>query len=162
MSCPAENFYVRIVAKSSDPKNADIDIHNNNITIDLSTIKTYKITCLSINSLYAKSFKNGEQKITNNDSKGIGKCSITITDVNGDVSTSDDDNNINIPPLDTIKSIYSKCEYINPPSSGNTGMIVGIFIGLVVFIGGGIGAYIYFSSPKINESFNGGIFKIGE
>ena len=33
-------------------------------------------------------------------------------------------------------------------------MIVGIFIGLVVFIGGGIGAYIYFSSPKINESFN--------
>jgi hypothetical protein len=53
-------------------------------------------------------------------------------------------------------------ENINEKSSVNIRMIVVIIIGVVLVGGGGIGAYMYFSSPKSDKSFNGGIFKLGE
>jgi hypothetical protein len=165
-TCPVKNGYISLIAKSkSNPDNYYTKISDARyINFDVSNPipersnqsdipKDYIITCLSINSAYPDQFvKNLKKNYT-------GKCNISITDKNNKIMTSNDRNDINIPPLSDIKSISASCVSIGPHQPNNYSIPSSI---CSVFILIGTGAYFYINQKTPDSSIKGGLFEIGE
>ena len=163
-TCTTNDFISVKFGSVSDPTYM-FNMYANGVNFDLSTDipkminkpapKDAKVTCLYINPDKAKNQK----------------CNVSITDFSGSVFEMNEQYNITIPPLHTIRKITSSCQ--KEPEKTIDGTSLGIIFGVAIGLSAIIGIGKYFWDKRANARLlaeinaqegttKGGYFSIGE